>query len=365
MKAFLIGILAGATPSFAGPIEDCNESANAWIDTLEGAGCPNLERYRTAALNGCSDIPEDGWTRAQKSTRKAILNDCSPSKKGFPGAQATLPDGSTSSRCSELLQLLHEGTSAHTESPKPDMGVDRMMVAVGTALFACHAPNEIDLCGLPSSTQTPEGQIKERRAACEGLLDPPLDSAMKRLVWESGLLPVRPEERIAEYNQMLVEQEEARVQHAAEETRFHLEREAEVVRARTLSDQCMTLPGDMTTIEQTEQAATACQELAALWRGEDTVRKELEATGAIAQRYKDRLNGKVLNAESLNAGDPARVTARPAVLEERRRDLIRKEFEALILTDTDAAEKLLENYRALMGPDWAAEAIDRLLANGA
>ena len=129
----------------------------------------------------------------------------------------------------------------------------------------------------------------ERRGASEALGNPPLDSTMKRLVWESDLLPVLPEERIAQYNQMLLEQEEARVQHAAEDTRFHLEREAEVVRARNFSDQCMLLPGEMTTIEQTEQAAAACQELSALWRGEDAVRKELEATGAIAQRYKDQL----------------------------------------------------------------------------
>jgi hypothetical protein len=364
MNAFLIGLLTAMSQVYAGPTEDCSHSADEWFNALEGAGCPNLERYRTAALTGCKDIPEDNWSREKKMARKVILQDCAPSPKGFPGAQATLADGTTSSRCSEMILLLHDETPGNSMEFKADMGVDRMMIAVGAGLFACHAPNEIDLCGLPSSVQTPEGQIIERRTACESLKNPPIDSTMRRLVWASGLLPVQPEERIVQLDELLVEQEAARVQHATEEKRFHIEREAEVVRARTLSDQCMQLPGEMTSAEQTEKAAEACSELEALWRGEDRVRKELETTGAIAARYKEQLNGKVLNAESLNAGDPVRVAGRPTVLEERRKDLIRLEFDALISSDTAAAEKLLEKYRALMGPEWAAEAVDRLLANG-
>jgi len=263
-----------------------------------------------------------------------------------------------------MVQLLHSDEAVDPKTIQLNMGVDWMMVAVGSALFACHAPNEIDLCVLPTSTKTPEGQIKLRLQACEGLLNPPLDSNMTHWVIDSGLLPVNPETRIAELTAILSEQEAERIQHAEEEERFHVEREAEVLRARTLSEQCMLLPGEMTTAEQTEQAANACQELEALWRGEDSVRKSLEASGAIAQRYKEQLNGKVLNAASLNAGDPARVASRPTVLEERRRDLVRTEFDALITTDTAAAETLLEKYRELMGPEWAAEAVDQLLANG-
>jgi len=365
MNALLLGLLTVLGPTYAGPIEDCTESANRWIDTLEGAGCPNLERYRSAAIIGCKDIPEDSWSRGQKMARKAILQDCAPSKNGFPGAQATLTNGNTSSRCSEMMQLLHSDTPADSGEFQTTMGVDRMMVSIGAALFACHAPNKIDLCVLPSSVQTPEGQLIERRDACKALETPPLDTMMHRMVLSSGLLPVQPQERMAELDALLVEQEAARVQHAQEEERFHLERAEEVVRARDLSEQCMQLPGEMTTAEHTELAAQACEELEALWKGEDSVRKELENTGAIAARYKKQLNGKVLNAESLNAGDPVRVAGRPTVLEERRKDLIKSEFERLISTDTAAAEKLLEKYRALMGPEWAAEAVDRLLANGA
>jgi hypothetical protein len=364
MNAFLIGLLTVLRPAYAGPIDDCTESAHEWVDALERDGCPTLERYRTAAITGCKDIPEDDWTRGQKMARKVIFQECGPSNKGFPGVQATLADGTTSSRCSEMLHLLQDGTSEDAADFQTNMGVDRMMVAVGAALFACHAPNEIDLCVLPASLHTPEGQIIQRRDGCEALKNPPLDSTMRRLVWSSGLLPVRPEERIEELNALLLEQEAGRVQRAEEEKRFHLEREAEVVRAQALSEQCMRLPGEMTTAEQTEEAASACEELDALWRGEDTVRKDLEASGSIAQRYKDQLKGKVLNAQSLNAGDPVRVAGRPTVLEDRRRDLIRIEFDALISSDTNAAEKMLEKYRALMGPEWAAESVDRLLANG-
>ena len=111
-------------------------------------------------------------------------------------------------------------------------------------------------------------------------------------------------------------------------------------------------------------AAEACSELQALWTGEDTVRKELETSGALAERYAKQLVGKVLNAESLNAGDPTRVASRPAVLEERRMALVQVEFDQLIEHDPNAAEKLVDTYRELMGPDWTAEALDQLLAAG-
>ena len=126
----------------------------------------------------------------------------------------------------------------------------------------------------------------------------------------------------------------------------------------------MKLPGDMSTAAETVTAAKACAELEALWIGEDTVRKELEASGALAERYAKQLAGKVLNAESLNAGDPKRVASRPAVLEERRIALVNAEFAQLIKQDPGAAEKLVDTYRNLMGPDWTAEALDQLLAAG-
>ena len=84
----------------------------------------------------------------------------------------------------------------------------------------------------------------------------------------------------------------------------------------------MKIPGDMQTATETVTAADACRELEALWRGEDTTRKELEASGAIAPRYAKQLRGKVLNAESLNAADPKRVASRPTILEERRVTLV-------------------------------------------
>jgi len=362
MNALLTAILFTSMPVSAGYAEDCSDGAHAWFEHLAASGCPTLDTYKTAAIEGCRTSPDEGWTRAQKAARKAILNDCQPSTKGFPGAEATLPDGTTSGRCSEMLRIVQ---GVETAVPAETVwGIDRMMASISTALFACHAPNEIDLCLLPSSIQTPAGQIDQRKEACESLHSPPLDTFMKELAWTSGLMPVIPAVRIKELEALLVAQKEEREQRAREDERFHAERAAEVERARQLSEQCMVLPGDMNSPEETVIAADACRELEALWRGEDTVRKELESSGALADRYAKQLQGKVLNAESLNAADPKRVASRPAVLDERRVALVGAEFDELIQHDPEAAEKLMEKHRTLMGPDWTAEALDQLLATG-
>ena len=362
MNALVIAIYVSAQPVMAGPAEDCVHGADAWLEALQSAGCPSLERYRSAAIEGCRATPDDGWSRTQKTARKAILSDCKPGKKGFPGAQATLADGRTSSRCSELLQLVQ---ASEIFTPTETIwGIDRMVAATSAALFACHAPNDIDLCLLPSSIQTPAGQIEQRREACARLDNPPLDTYMRKLARDSGLMRVDAEQRIKNLTALLKEQEEARILHQKEEERFHAEREAEVERARNLSDLCMKIPGDMKTAKETVIAADACKELEALWRGEDTIRKELEASGAIASRYAKQLNGKVLNAESLNAAEPKRVASRPTILEERRVSLVDAEFQELIATNPNEAEKLVDNYRDLMGPEWTAEALDQLLAAG-
>ena len=364
MNALVVGLLALSLPVSAGPMEDCVSRAHDWFDGLAGSGCPTMDRYLTAAVDGCRSMPEDGWSRTQKTARKAILSDCKPTKKGFPGAQATLADGNTSSRCSELLRLVQGLEGDRIEPAETAWGIDRMMAATSSAIFACHAPNEIDLCRLPTSVQTPAGQIEQRRKACTQLDAPPLDSTMRILAANSGLLPVNASERIAAFDQLLKDQEDARAQRKIEDERFQAERTAEVERARQLSDQCMKLPGDMNTAAETVTAAAACSELQALWKGADTVRKDLEASGSLAERYAKQLVGKVLNAESLNAGDPKRVASRPAVLEERRMALVNAEFDQLIQQDPSAAEKLVDTYRALMGPDWTAEALDQLLAAG-
>ena len=364
MNAMMIGLLALALPASAGPSTDCTDGAIAWFEGLARDGCPTLDHYLRAAVEGCQAIPEDGWTRTQKTARKAILSDCRPTPKGFPGAQATLPDGKTSSRCSELLRLVQGVETDTVEPAETTWGIDRMMAATSSAIFACHAPNKIDLCKLPTTLQTPAGHIEQRRDACAGLSNPPLDSTMRILATNSGLLPVDAEARIAEFNQLLKDQEATREQRKMEDERFQAERVAEVERARQLSDQCMKLPGDMGTAAETVTAAEACAELEALWKGADAVRQELESSGALAERYAKQLVGKVLNAESLNAGDPTRVASRPAVLEERRMALVQVEFDLLIEQDPDAAEKLVDTYRELMGPEWTAEALDQLLAAG-
>ena len=362
MNALLIAIYLVSRPVLAGPIEDCVDGADVWFEALQRDGCPSLERYHSAAIDGCRTTPEDGWTRTQKTARKAIFKDCKPGKKGFPGAQDTLPDGSTSSRCSELMQLVQGVETGLPTQTK--WGVDRMVAATSAALFACHAPNDIDLCLLPSTIQTPSGHIEQRRDACARLKNPPLDTYMRKLAWDSGLMRVEPQQQVEQLNALLVAQEEARLLHKKEEERFQTEREEEVVRARDLSDRCMKLPGDMTTANETVIAADACQELEALWRGEDTIRKELEASGALAARYAEQLRGKVLNADSLNAADPKRVASRPTILEERRIALVDSEFKQLIESSPSEAEKLLDTYRDLMGPEWTAEAQDQLLATG-
>ena len=103
---------------------------------------------KPGTLPQCSDrrmsSHSRGWLGSlPKTARKAILSDCKPGKKGFPGAQATLADGSTSSRCSELLQLVQ---SSDTATPTETIwGIDRMVAATSVALFACTHPT-VSIC---------------------------------------------------------------------------------------------------------------------------------------------------------------------------------------------------------------------------
>ena len=166
MNALMIGLFVLSGPVLAGPADDCVNGAHSWFDSLASEGCPVLDKFRTAAVKGCREMPEEGWTRPMKSARKAILDDCKPNKKGFPGSHAQLPDGTTSSRCSELIKLVQnvEGNAP----AEPAWGIDHMMAAVSTGVFVCHAPDDLDLCLLSSQIQTPTGQIEQRREACAG-----------------------------------------------------------------------------------------------------------------------------------------------------------------------------------------------------
>ena len=95
---------------------------------------------------------------------------------------------------------------------------------------------------------------------------------------------------------------------------------------------------------------------------EALIRKELEESGVLADEYRKRLDGKVLNAASLHVADEARVMARPEALKVRRIDLIASHFETLIATDVAAAEAWIDTYRDDMDPEWVADALDQVLA---
>ena len=99
-----------------------------------------------------------------------------------------------------------------------------------------------------------------------------------------------------------------------------------------------------------------------LWSGKDALRLELEANGVIAEEYRKRLQGKVLNGESLNVEDQNRVSARPAILLTRKQDVVKTQFESLIETDPAAAETLIDKHRDDLDPEWLADALDQILA---
>ena len=362
MFGITIGFLLLVPGVFAGPAADCKEAANAWIDGLKPAGCPPLSRYRIAATTACQAIPDDGWTRGSKSARKTLLRDCAPTMEGFPGARATREDGRTLSHCSEMI-LLMRGVEADAPTiTTSTVGVDGMVAAVGAALFACTQPELITSCRLPVSIHTDAEKLKKQMTDCQALLSPPFDTTMRSLVWNSGLLPIDPDVQARHIEEILAEQQRLKEQREQELQNFKEARANELTRAQTLAATCMAMPGDMKTPEDVDAAHTACEELAALWTGKDAVRQDLEAQGVLAEQYRSRLDGKVLNGESLNVADAKRVEARPAVLVTRKADIIKEQFQALIMTDPIAAEALIEKYRADLDPEWLADALDQILA---
>jgi|GEM_PF-5212866 len=362
MLSMMLAIIASSAAVHAAPVDDCVEAATNWIAGIQAEQCPPLFRYENAAVEACRAMPEDGWTRTKKSARKALLRDCAPSSKGFPGAKAELKDGRTLSHCSEMI-LMIRGMSADDAPPTDTtMGVDRMAVSVGAALFACTTPDAIAKCRLPFSLHTDATRLEEQAAACDAIETPPFDTVMRAMVWGSGLLPVEPEKNAAAIRAVLTEK--ARLQAIKEQALadFKAAREEEVGRAQALSDACMAIPGEMTLPTEADEAIVACEELLALWRGEDSVRKELEDSGRLAEEYRKRLDGKVLNAASLHVGDEARVKARPEALKVRRIDLIASHFETLMSSDIAAAETWIDTHREEMDPEWVADALDRVLA---
>ena len=362
MLSLTLAIIASTAPVNAAPVDDCVEAATSWIAGIQTEQCPPLFRYENAAVDACRAMPDDGWTRSTKSARKALLRDCAPSDAGFPGAKAKLNDGRTLSHCSELI-LMMRGLAADDAPPtETTMGVDGMAVSVGAALFACTTPEAIAKCRMPFSLYTDTARLEEQVLACDSVEPPAFDTVMRSLVWGSGLLPVEPEKRASQIRDVLAEKARLTALKEKALADFKAAREEEVGRAQTLSDACMTIPGEMTLPTEADAAIAACDELLALWRGEDSVRRELESSGTLAEDYQKRLKGKVLNAASLHVADEARVTARPETLKVRRVALIASHFETLIATDVAAAEAWIDTYRDDMDPEWVADALDQVLA---
>lgn len=362
MLSLSLAIIASSPAVHAGPVDDCVETATQWIAGIQAEQCPPLFRYENAAVDACRAMPEDGWTRSTKSARKALLRDCAPSASGFPGAQAQREDGSTLSHCSELILMMRGLSASDTPPTGTAMGVDGMAASVGAALFACTSPDAIATCRMPFSLHTDTVRLEEQAAACEAIEIPAFDTVMRSLVWGSGLLPVDPEQKAAEIRDVLAEKERLKALREKALADFQAEREAEVGRAQALSDACMAIPGEMILPTEAEAAVAACEELLALWRGEDSVRKELEANGTLAEEYRKRLDGKVLNAASLHVADEARVKARPEALKVRRIALIASHFETLMASDVAQAEAWIDTYRDDMDPEWVADALDQVLA---
>ena len=357
-----LAIIALSTAVHASPVDDCVEAASQWIAGIQAEQCPPLFRYESAALDACRMMPEDGWNRSAKSARRALLRDCAPSSEGFPGARAERADGRTLSHCSELI-LMMRGLSADAKTPADTtMGVDGMAVSVGAALFACTSPEAIAKCRMPFSLHTDTERLEEQLAACEAVETPAFDTVMRSLVWGSGLLPVDPEKNASAIRAVLAEKARLKALEEKALADFKAARADEVARAQALSDACMAIPGEMTLPTEAETAIAACEELLALWRGEDAVRRELEESGTLTEEYRKRLDGKVLNAASLHVADEARVTARPEALKIRRIDLIASHFETLIASDVAAAEAWVDTYRDDMDPEWVADALDQVLA---
>jgi hypothetical protein len=351
------------TPTLAAsPVEDCRATANTWIDGLMSHGCPPLSRYRNAAMAACTTIDPEGWTRARKSARKALLRECAPTIEGFPGAMATLDDGRTLSHCSELLMMMREHPPEAEILTESTVGLDGMTAAVGAALFACLDPKNIAVCRLPASTHTPADIIKTRITACEAIENPPFDTTMKSLVWHSGLLAVDPSTQRGLLQNILTEQARLKAQREQALLDFKAARSAELDRAKNMANTCMMMPGEMNTVEETDAATEACTELLKLWRGEDRGRIELEASGRLAEPYLTRLKGKILNGDTYNVGDKSRIMSRPDVLKLRRINLVDLQFKALIETDVSAAEAWLTLHRDQMDPQWVANALDQVLA---
>ena len=362
MLSLTLAIIASTAAVNAAPVDDCVEAATSWIAGIQAEHCPPLFRYENAAVDACRAMPEDGWTRSTKSARKALLRDCTPSDAGFPGAKAQLKDGRTLSHCSELI-LMMRGLAADDAPPtETTMGVDGMAVSVGAALFACTTPEAIAKCRMPFSLHTDIARLEEQVLACDSVEPPAFDTVMRSLVWGSGLLPVDPEKRASEIRDVLAEKARLKALKEKALADFKVAREEEVGRAQALSDACMAIPGEMTLPTEADAAIAACDELLALWRGEDSVRQELESSGTLAEDYQKRLNGKVLNAASLHVADEARVTARPEALKVRRVALIASHFETLIASDVAAAEAWIDTYRDDMDPEWVADALDQVLA---
>ena len=358
--SFTIFLLA--SPATAGPVEDCKETASAWINGLKRTGCPPLYRYQDAAITACKSIPEEGWDRTAKSARKNLLRDCAPTLEGFPGARATRPDGRTISACSEMILMMQ---GVETDAPtiqKPTMGIDAMAAAVGAALFACTNPEAIANCKLPASIHAKNEKLTQQIKDCKAIQNPPFDTTMRSLVWNSGLLSVDPDKQVAHIEALLAEKIRLKEKKEKELADFRKAREDELARAQTFAATCMATPGSMNTADEVDEARTACLALSELWSGKDALRLELEANGVIAEEYRKRLQGKVLNGESLNVEDQNRVSARPAILLTRKQDVVKTQFESLIETDPAAAETLIDKHRDDLDPEWLADALDQILA---
>jgi len=348
--------------AWAGPVDDCQTAANAWIDGLKRTGCPPLSRYREAATKACNSIPEDGWNRTSKPARKRLLKECAPSLDGFPGVRAKRPDGRTISACSEMILMMRGLEVDAPTIESATMGIDGMAAAVGAALFACTEPEMITNCRLPASIHTDGEKLKQQIEDCQAIQNPPFDTTMRSLIWNSGLIPVDPDKQTLHLEQLLTEQIRLKEKKEKELADFRQAREDELKRAQELAKICMATPGDMETADAVDQARSACIQLSDLWVGKDAVRQEIEAQGVLAEQYKSRLNGKVLNGESLNVADELRVAARPEILKTRKQDVVAIEFEALIKTDTAAAEALINKHRDDLDPEWLADAMDQILA---
>jgi len=343
----------------------CTETATSWLQALTASGCPRAQAHVPAASEACAQVDLKGWTRDQRQARKAYLDRCAPSAKGLPGAQIALPDGRRISPCTRFI-LAARGEEEDAPTPTsttPGVGLDALAGVIGNALFQCQASEALSECRRTSTVHTPADQINAQIQWCESLQTDQLDAAVSALARMSPGFPIQPEERLAILRGHLDAQRVAAEKVASQAKALEDARAAELQRALLLSRSCMVPLPDMHHPSQAQKASSACQDLLVLWQGYDSTREALHQSGSLAPRVESALEGKVLNAESLQVADPTAVQARPALLETRRVFLVKKVFPEVLQRDgSAAAANFLSEHGKGLDEAWVTEAQDRMLA---